>query len=252
MNAGLRQTRQIVDDLIARRRASGVTEPVNDMLGLLLAARDADNEADRLSDSEVADQATLFLLAGHDTTSVTLSCVLLQLARHPDWQDRLRGEVDSVLDGRAPTAADLPSLSWTGRAVRETLRLFPAAHGVGRSTYVDQVLGGYRIPAGVWVEVSIWGVQHSARVWPEPERFDPTRFDLPEGQAPGGHRFAYLPFGAGVRACIGMPISLTEVQITLATILQAYVVTTPLTAIPVHAAITLLPTGRVPIVVRPR
>lgn len=98
----------------------------------------------------------------------------------------------------------------------------------------------------------MWGVHHSARVWPDPERFDPTRFDLPEGVHPGGHRYAYLPFGAGPRACVGSAIALTEVQITVATVLQAYVISTPVRSIPVHAAITLLPTGRVPITLRPR
>jgi cytochrome P450 len=262
MDRGLRQTREIVDELIARRHGEGVLgqaqgtsagpSGTDDMLGLLLAARDAADESDRLSDIEVADQAMLFLLAGHDTTSVTLSCVLLQLALHSEWQDVLHREVDDALAGRPPTAGALPRMPWLLRAVRETLRLFPAAHGVGRSTERDQMLGGYRIPAGVWVEVSIWGVHHSPRTWSEPERFDPTRFDLADGEPAGGHRYAYLPFGAGARACIGMPISLTEVQITLATILQAYEISTPLRQIPVHAAITLLPTGRVPIVVRPR
>ena len=251
LRRGLRQTRAIVDQLVTSRRGP-YPSPAADMLGLLCAARDAENDADRLSDREVADQAMLFLLAGHDTTAVTLSCVLLMLARHPDWQERLCAEVDQVLDGRPPTADDLQSLPWTERAVRETLRLFPAAHGMGRSAATDQTLGGRLIPAGSWVEVSIWGVHHSARVWPEPERFDPRRFDLADDEPPGGHRCAWLPFGAGARACIGRPISLTEVQITVATVLQSYVVSTPLTETPVHAAITLLPTGKLPLDIRPR
>ena len=264
LRRGLRQTRAIVDELIARRlsgtgpavaeseNASGTGPQTRDMLGLLLSARDAENEADRLSAAEVADQAMLFLLAGHDTTSVTLSCALLQLALHPVWQQRLRDEIDEVLGGRPPTADDLERLPWTDRTVRETLRLFPAAHGMGRSTSGAQLLGGYRIPPDTWVELSVWGTHHSARTWSDPERFDPTRFDLPEGQYPGGHRYAFLPFGGGARACIGMPIALTEVSITVATILQSYVVCTPLRGIPVHAAITLMPTGRIPIVVRAR
>ncbi len=263
LDRDLRQARAIVDELITRRRAgrgAGAERetlgssgpPTDDMLGLLLAARDAENDADRLSATEVADQVMLFLLAGHDTTSVTLSCLLLQLALQPEWQKRLRDEVDAVVDGRSPTATDLSRLPWTGRAVHETLRLFPAAHGMGRSTHEGQPLGRYEIPAGAWVEVSVWGTHHSPRVWSDPERFDPTRFDLAEGKHPGGHRYAYLPFGAGARACIGMPIALTEVQITVATILRAYVVTTPLSSIPVHAAITLMPTGKTPIVLHPR
>lgn len=265
LQRGLRSTRAIVDELISRRQR--VTDPPTeaehdtrgstaaqavDMLGLLLSARDAENEADRLSSTEVADQAMLFLLAGHDTTSVTLSCGLLLLALHPDWQQRLRDEADAVLDGRSPTADDLTRMPWTTRTVRETLRLYPAAHGMGRSTRGDQLLGGYRIPADTWVELSVWGTHHSQRTWSDPERFDPARFDLADGQHPGGHRCAYLPFGAGARACIGMPIALTEVAITMATIVQSYTVDTPLRDIPVHAAITLVPTGRIPIVVRPR
>lgn len=264
LRRGLRQTRAIVDELITRRRrlaersaheqdTSSATGPqIDDMLGLLLSARDAENEADRLSATEVADQAMLFLLAGHDTTSVTLSCALLQLALHPPWQQRLRDEADEVLGGRPPSADDLPRLSWTGRTVCETLRLFPAAHGIGRSARGDQRLGGYRIPANTWVELSIWGTHHSSRTWSDPERFDPTRFDLAEGEHPGGQRYAYLPFGGGARACIGMPIALTEVSIAIAVILQHYVISTPLRHVPVHAAITLMPTGRLPIVVRPR
>ena len=98
----------------------------------------------------------------------------------------------------------------------------------------------------------MWGVHHSPRVWPDPERFDPTRFDLSEGAHPGGHRYAYLPFGAGPRACVGSTIALTEVQITVATVVQSFLISTSVPSIGVHAAITLLPTGQLPITLRPR
>jgi cytochrome P450 len=84
------------------------------------------------------------------------------------------------------------------------MRLYPAAHGMARSTRHDEMLGGYRIPAGSWIEVSPWGVHHSPEVWEDPDRFDPRRFDVQPGQFPGGHRYAWFPFGAGPRACIGM------------------------------------------------
>ncbi len=246
LGSGLGEVRRIVGDLISERRAqpSPVTD---DMLGLLLAARDAEDAVDRLSDSEVADQVMLFLLAGHDTTSVTLACTLLQLALSPQWQATLHEEIDTTLAGRPPAATDVEPLLWTGRAVREVMRLFPAAHGMARSTLRDEVLDGYRIPAGSWVEVSAWGVHHSPAVWTDPDRFDPRRFDVPPGQFPGGHRYAWFPFGSGPRACIGMQIATLEAQILIATILQAFSITTPLTALPVHAAITLLPTGGLPI-----
>jgi len=247
LNSGLGEVRRIVSDLISERRAQRSSPATDDMLGLLLAARDAEDVADRLSDSEVADQAMLFLLAGHDTTSVTLACTLVQLALSPEWQAILHEEVDTTLVGRPPAATDVGQLLWTGRAVREMMRLYPAAHGMARSTLGDEVLDGYRIPAGSWVEVSAWGVHHSPAVWTDPDRFDPRRFDVPPGQFPGGHRYAWFPFGSGPRACIGMQIATLEVQILIATILQAFTITTPLTALPVHAAITLLPTGALPI-----
>jgi cytochrome P450 len=247
LSRGLDAVRRIVDDVVAERRAQGPSPSGDDMLGLLLAARDAEDGSDRLSDSEVADQAMLFLLAGHDTTAVTLACTLVQLALAPEWQAILHDEIDATLCGRTPSAADVDRLPWTGRAVREAMRLYPAAHGMARSAYGNEILGGYRIPAGSWVEVSPWGVHHSPAVWQDPLRFDPRRFDLPAGEFPGGHRYAWFPFGAGPRACIGMQIALLEVQIVIATILQAFTITTPLTATPVHAAITLLPTGALPI-----
>ncbi len=247
LNSGLGEVRRIVGELISERRAQRPAPATDDMLGLLLAARDAEDVADRLSDSEVADQAMLFLLAGHDTTSVTMACTLLQLALSPQWQAILHEEIDTTLAGRPPEAADVDQLLWTGRAVKEMMRLYPAAHGMARSTLGNEVLDGYRIPAGSWVEVSAWGVHHSPAVWTDPDRFDPRRFDVPPGTFPGGHRYAWFPFGSGPRACIGMQIATLEVQILLATILQAFTITTPLTAIPVHAAITLLPTGALPI-----
>jgi len=247
LNSGLGEVRRIVDDLVSERRAQRSSPATDDMLGLLLAARDAEDVADRLSDSEVADQAMLFLLAGHDTTSVTLACTLVQLALAPEWQAILQEEVDTTLAGRPPDAGDVEQLPWTGRAVREMMRLYPAAHGMARSTLGDEVLDGYRIPAGAWVEVSAWGVHRSPAVWPDPDRFDPRRFDVPPGQYPGGHRYAWFPFGSGPRACIGMQIATLEVQILLATILQSFTISTPLAALPVHAAITLLPTGALPI-----
>jgi cytochrome P450 len=247
LNSGLGEVRRIVGDLVSERRAQRSSPAPDDMLGLLLAARDAEDVADRLSDSEVADQAMLFLLAGHDTTSVTLACTLVQLALAPEWQAILQEEIDTALAGQPPAATDVDQLPWTGRAVREMMRLYPPAHGMARSTLGDEVLDGYRIPAGSWVEVSAWGVHRSPAVWPDPDRFDPRRFDVPPGQFPGGHRYAWFPFGSGPRACIGMQIATLEVQILLATILQSFTVSTPLTALPVHAAITLLPTGALPI-----
>lgn len=251
LSRGLGEVRRIVDDLIAERRRPARGSGT-DMLSLLLNARDAENPSDRLTDAEVADQVMLFLLAGHDTTAVTLACTCLQLALSPVWQQVLSAEIDGALGGRTPSAEDIEHLPWTSRVIREVMRLYPAAHGMGRSTHGDQVLNGFRIPAGSWVEVSPWGVHHSPEVWVDPDRFDPRRFDVSPGEHPGGHRYAWFPFGTGPRACIGMQVALLEIQIVMAAMLQGFTMTTPLPAVPVHAAITLLPTGELPLLLTRR
>jgi cytochrome P450 len=243
----LAEVRRIVDEIIAERRSEPVERPVVDMLGLLLAARDAENASDRLSETEVANQVLLFLIAGRETTAMTLACTLAQLALAPQWQTAVREEIIERLDGRAPSAEEVPQLELTDRFLRESMRLFPGAHGMNRSTRNDEIIEGYHIPAGSWLEVSIWGIHHSPAVWPEPEVFEPGRFDVPAGQFPGGHRYAWMPFGAGPRACIGMQIAMLEIPIVIAAVLQAFRLETQLTSIPVHAAITLQPTGALPL-----
>jgi cytochrome P450 len=247
----LAQVRRIVDEIIAERRSEPEERRVADMLGLLLAARDAENASDRLSEAEVANQVLLFLIAGRETTAMTLACTLAQLALTPQWQTTVREEIIERLDGRAPSAEEVPQLEWTDRFLRESMRLFPGAHGMNRSTRNDEIIDGYHIPAGSWLEVSIWGIHHSAAVWPEPEVFDPRRFDVPVGQYPGGHRYAWMPFGAGPRACIGMQIAMLEIPIVIAAVLRAFALETQLTSIPVHAAITLQPTGALPLQLQP-
>jgi cytochrome P450 len=247
----LAQVRQIVDEIIAERQSERVQGAANDMLGLLLAARDADNVSDRLSETEVANQVLLFLIAGRETTAMTLACTLAQLALTPQWQTRLREEIIGRLHGRTPTAEEVAQLEWTDRFLRESMRLFPGAYGMNRSTRVDELVGGYRIPAGSWLEVSVWGIHHSAAVWDEPEIFDPRRFEVADRQFPGGHRYAWMPFGGGPRGCIGMQIAMLEIPIVMAAVLQAFTLETPLTSIPVHAAITLQPTGSLPLQLRP-
>jgi cytochrome P450 len=247
----LAQVRRIVDEIIAERQSEHLKRPTVDMLDLLLAARDAENASDRLTDTEVANQVLLFLIAGRETTSVTLACTLLQLALAPQWQMTLREEIVERLHGRMPLAEEVPQLEWTDRFLRESMRLYPAAHGMNRSTLNDEILAGYHIPAGSWLEVSIWGIHHSPAVWHEPEIFDPRRFDVPAGQFPGGHRNAWMPFGAGPRACIGMQIAMLEIPIVIAAILQAFVLDTPLSSVPLHAAITVLPSAALPLQLRP-
>jgi cytochrome P450 len=188
LTSGLALLREVVDGIIAERRTRPASEQTQDMLGLLLNFRDAENSQDRMSDAEVADQVLIFLLAGHDTTASTLACLLVELARAPKWQQTVRDELKRVLAGRPATADDMAGLPWTVRAVREAMRLYPAAHSIGRSNANDEVLNGHRIPAGSAIVVSPWTVHRSPKIWDNPETFDPRRFDLPTGQFPGDHK----------------------------------------------------------------
>jgi cytochrome P450 len=250
LSAGLTEIRAVVSDIVAARRADTDEQPSDDMLGLLLEAQDGDS-GDRLSDQEVADQVLIFLLAGHETTATTLACALTELARSQDWQHAVHDELARVLDGRAPTGSDVAALPITGWVVREALRLYPAAHTVGRRAEQADVICGHRIPAGASVVVSPWVVHHSPHLWDRPGVFDPSRFDVPEGQHPGGHRYAWFPFGAGPHTCVGMQLAMAEAPLVLATILQAFHLRTDLMSIPVLPAITLRPATPLPLSLEP-
>jgi cytochrome P450 len=250
LTSELAEVRGIVDQIIADRQSQRTKGSTDDMLSRLLAAGDSENALDRLSENEVTNQVLLFLIAGRETTAMTLACTLAQLALTPGWQTKLREEITERLHGRAPSAEEVAQLEWTDRFLRECMRLFPSAYGVNRSTRDDEVIAGYHLPAGSWVEVSMWGIHRSPAVWPEPEVFDPRRFDVPARQFAGSSRYAWMPFGAGPRGCIGMQIAMLEIPIVIASVLQAFTLETPLTSIPVHAAITLQPTGTLPLQLR--
>jgi cytochrome P450 len=242
---GLREIRSVVDGVLAARKAEGDAGVTDDMLGLMLAARDVNG--DRLTDAEIIDQVLVFLLAGHDTTATTLACTLAELARRPDWQQQVRDELARELGDRRPTAEDLPRLVVTGRFVREAMRLYPASHSLGRTPVRDEVLGGYHLPAGSSVVVYAYALHRSAEHWDQPDVFDPDRYDVTDPQTARRQKRAWMVFGAGPHICIGVNLATVETTIVLATILQQVRLTTDLTSVPVHAAITLKPTGELPL-----
>ena len=164
-----------------------------DLVSLLLNARD--DEGNPMPRRRIRDELATFMLAGHETTANGLAWMWLLLAQHPAALERMLEEVDTVLGGRTPTAADAERLPWTSACFQEALRLYPPAWIVPRKAAVDDVLDGYRIHKGSTVWIPIYLVQRDRRSWPDPEAFDPTRF-LPE-HVKDHPRGAYLPFGAG-------------------------------------------------------
>jgi cytochrome P450 len=191
----------------------------DDLLGLLLSVRD--EEGRPLPLRRVRDEATTFILAGHETTANALSWMWYLLALNPDARDRMLAEVDEVLADRRPTVQDVPKLRWTTACVQEAMRIYPPAWIFPRKAIADDVIDGHRIPRGSSVLIPIYALHHDERFWSAPEVYDPERF-LGEN-ARKHHRSAYLPFGGGRRICIGMSFALTEMTLITAIMSQRFV-----------------------------
>lgn len=216
----------LLDDLVrshvAARRAAPAGQ--DDLLGMLLAAVDEEGGEEggaMLDDEGVRDQLMTTFLAGHETTAAALTWAGWALAAHPDVADRAAEEVDRVLGGRMPGYADLARLPWLGMVVKEVLRLYSPSPGLlARRALEDVRVGDYLLPKGSVVSIMSVIPHHDARWFPQPERFDPARFDAAAGRdMPRG---AFLPFGAGPRVCIGSSFAVVEITLALAMLLQRF------------------------------
>jgi cytochrome P450 len=189
-----------------------------DLLSMLLATRD--ETGSRLSDDEIAAEYLTILLAGHDTTTSTLSWAWYLLTENPKIQEQLAHEVQSVCGDRPVRAEDLPKLELASRVMLETMRLYPAAWMAERVSEEAVELGAFTIPAGTPLMYSPWVIQRDARYFSEPERFDPDRFRKERfSSVPHG---AFVPFGGGAHICIGNTLAITEAQVILAAMAQRF------------------------------
>jgi cytochrome P450 len=228
------------DELVAARRSAGDTGGT-DLLSRLLRARDGDA---LLSDDEVREQVLVFLLAGHETTSTALTFALHLLGRHPDVQDAVRAEVRDVVGEGRPTASATASLPLTTAVLRETMRLYPSAPFISRLAVADDEVLGHRIEAGTTVVLAPWTIHRHPDFWDDPMSFDPSRFAPDAEAAARRHRYAWMPFGGGPRACIGQHFSMVEALLSLVLLLRDHRVTSVAGSdhLPVDALITLFPT----------
>ena len=203
--------------MIAERRENG--EDRGDLLSMLLLAQD-DEGTGGMTDKQVRDEALTLFLAGHETTAQALTWTWYLLSRNPECERRLHQELDEVLSGRAPEFDDLPQLRYTEMVLAEAMRLYPPAWAIGRKAIAPFELGGYTIPKAAILIVSPYVTQRDARLFPDPERFDPERW-TPEAREARA-KFSYFPFGGGARLCIGERFAWMEGTLVLAAIAQKW------------------------------
>jgi cytochrome P450 len=239
---------RVVFEIIEQRRRTG--EPRDDLLGMLLQARDEDT-GESMTDRQLRDEVMTFLLAGHETTAVALTWTWHLLAQHPDVEARLAVEATAALGGRTPTIEDIPRLAYARMVVEETMRLYPPVWGFMRQAVKPDVVGGYRIPKGAVLAIVPYVTHRHPAFWDDPERFDPERFT--PARVRERPRFAYLPFSGGPRLCIGNEFALMEAQLVLAMVaLRFRLRAVPGVRVESESRITLRPRGGLPMTVTAR
>ncbi len=198
----------------ARRNAP----PGDDLLQTLLDARYADGNG--MPDELILSESMQLLVAGHETSSNSLSWLLYLLVCNPDTLARVREEFETVLQGRQLTYADILKFEFAGQVIHEGLRLYPPFWMIDRMAVADDQVGDIRIPAGSMVINYVYGAHHYEPNWPDPESFNPSRFtkDAMKSRTP----FTFLPFGGGPRVCIGNQYAILQILMILAELLRRY------------------------------
>jgi cytochrome P450 len=243
---------KVVNRLIREHREANVDK--GDLLSMLIRSRDEQAEtgaSTTMSDEQVRDEAMTIFLAGYETTANALAWTWYLLSQNPEAEAKLHQEIDQVLgtgaNARLPTLSDYSSLRYTEQVFAESMRIYPPAWAMGRMSTQPVTLGPYRIPPGAHFFMSQYMISRTPEIYPDPLRFDPDRF-TPEAKA-ARPRFAYFPFGAGSRQCIGESFAWMEGVLAVAAIAQRWRMQYLGTVPPVpQAKITLRP--RDPVMMR--
>ncbi len=206
---------EIFYGIIRARRASAEGDG-DDLLGRLLSARD--DEGTGMTDLQVRDEVATLFLAGHETTALALSFAMMLLAEHPRVQAQVQDEVERVLGSRRPTMADVESLPMVDAVMRESLRLYPPAYLFSREAIEQVEIGGWVVPPRAQVLVPVCAIHRDPRWYEEPDEFRPQRWL--DGLADRLPKYTYLPFGGGVRVCVGNHFATLEGVLSLATLVQ--------------------------------
>ena len=244
--SAVRRLDSVVHRIIDDHRQHGGRE---DLLGLLMEARDDDGQA--MSDVQLRDEAITILLAGHETTALALSWTFYLLSQHPRAMQQLQDELDDVLAGRPPGVTDLSRLRFTEMVVTEGMRLYPPAYALGREAVNDCTIAGYDVRAGTSIFISSWVVHRDPRWFDCPEEFLPERWAGNAAQRLP--RFAYFPFGGGPRICIGNRFAMMEAVLLLACIAKRFrLVLNDAKGVAIFPSITLRPANGLSMTLRRR
>lgn len=211
----------LMAEIMQARMAEPAAEAPRDLFDLLLAARDPET-GEGFSPDQLRDQIATMILAGHETTAVTLFWSLVLLSGAPDEQQRVAEEATGVTITPDNAMAAMPHLVRTRAVISEALRLYPPAFAIAREAIGADRVGAIDIPRRTVLLIAPWVLHRHRRLWRDPDAFDPSRF-LPD--APPPPRFAYLPFGAGPRVCVGAQFALAEATLVLAMLIRSFEVT---------------------------
>lgn len=203
-------------DTIAERR---MRPPGSDLLSTLLQARDEET-GQQMTDRQLRDEVLIIFFAGHETTAQLLTWAWILLAQHPEAEARFHSELEQVLAGRSPVPDDLPNLVYTRMVIDEVLRLYSPVAMMARDAVADDDIDGFAVPAGSMVTITPYITHRHPEFWARPEAFHPEHFSPEHGaERP---RYAYYPFGAGPRVCLGKHFALLEAALVMAEIGQRY------------------------------
>ena len=237
----------LVDELILRRFNEGTDDGT--LLSMLLRATDPESGTG-LTLEQVRNEAIVIFMAGHETTANSLAWTWYLLSLHPQAQQKFHEELKTVLNGRAPSYADVPALKFTRAIFEEAMRLYPPIPALSRQAIGDDEIRKRTVPAGSIMLVVPWLLHRHERLWEKPHQFIPERF-MPG--APKIHRYAYLPFSAGPRVCLGKMFGLTEAIICLAVLGQRFTLSmVPGFKYGYDCRLALRPSGGLPMILNSR
>ncbi|MFN2589505.1 MAG: cytochrome P450 [Actinomycetota bacterium] len=222
INDKVKQALRVIDEMVYRligeRRQGG--EDHGDLLSMLIRAHDEEGDGGGMTDQQVRDEAVTLGVAGHETTANALSWTWYSLAQHPEVEVKLHAELATVLGGRVPTLQDLPQLTYARNVIAEAIRPYPPAWLLMRRAVEDVKVGDETVPAGASVFFFPYLLHRDPRWWPDPDRFNPDRWtEAAEADRP---KYAYIPFGAGPRMCIGEQFAWMEATLVVAVLAQRW------------------------------